>query len=223
MLHVTLATAALAAAAATNALAAVNTYDDRATWEAATTSPLQVETFENDTLGDFVGMKTFSSGLEAGLFNGAVDSYVAAGTSSFGFENTTNPGRKYLAFGRHNINGTAQQGSYSVEFILGASTNAFGFDLSGLQTSNGAGGINVTAFDGIQIAEDFFFASDQEFTAAFYGFVSDQNFDRVRINIPVNIGSADYVAFDDVTFSIPTPGAATLAGIAALAATRRRR
>lgn len=219
--------AALALAALTGAAhASVTSYDNRGDFDLAT--GLQtIETFEASDLGSIAMPAAFGSGLGADLFNGAVSSFIEAGDpDGFGFENTTAGGRKYLRFGENIPGGPDQTGSYSVDFTFGGSVRAFGFDISGFQPSGGADGFNLSLFSGNVLVYDLFVPADVDFTATFFGFTTDTSFDTARVNLPVigSAGAADYVAFDDVTWSaVPTPGAASLLALAGLTAARRRR
>lgn len=205
------------------------TYTDRNSFN-ADAGALSIETFESESLGDLALPTVLDSGLGVAMPVGSVSSYIGAGNpDNYGFENTTLNGRNYLAFGRNvmvpGAPDTPQTGSYSVEYTFGGAINAFGFDISGAEFSFAADGFNVTTFSNGQIAEDFFFPSDQLFSARFYGLVSDQSFDAIRINMPVlgNNGTADYVAFDDVTWGVPTPSALSVLALGALVSARRKR
>lgn len=221
----------IAAASPAVASVAVNFYDTRAAFEGASFN-LAIEDFESESLGDVALPNAFDSGLGVDLTQGAVSNYVDAGDpDGFGFENTVG-NRNYLAFGRNNDipggpTGQPETGSFTVSFTCNdnESFNAFAFDLSGFQAPDGANGFNVTMLDDGQIVHDFFVPSDQSFTPAFYGFTSFDEFNEVRINIPVlNFESAaDFSAFDGVAWGIPTPGATSLLALAALGVTRRRR
>ncbi len=189
-----------------------------------------IETFESELLGDLALPTLFDSGLGLAMPVGGVSSYIGAGDpDGYGMENTTDQGRNYLAFGRNiTVAGAPdmpQTGSYSAEFTFGGQVNAFGFDLSGTEFPFGADGFNVTTFANGQIVDDFFWSSDQIFNARFYGLVTEGSFDTIRINIPVIglSGTADYIAFDDVTWGVPTPSSAALLALGGLAAARRRR
>ncbi len=209
-----------AAFAAPAALGAVDFYDSRAAFDAVITSQA-IETFESESTGDLTPPTLFDSGLTVGLTSGAVSNYIAT-SSPYGFENTTAGGENFLAFGRNPAAGGTETGSYTVQFTFGASVTGFGFDLSGFESP--ADGFNVTILNGGQIVDDFFQPSDQLFGVRFYGFVSDVSFDEFRVNVPVLTGgTADYVAFDDVTWGVPTPGTAALLGLGAIAGVRRRR
>lgn len=219
----------LAVSALPAAAGGLSTYTDRAGF-VADAGTLSIEDFESEQLGDLALPTLFDSGLGVGMPVGSVSSYIGAGDpDSFGFENTTLMGRNYLAFGRNNMvpgaPDTPQTGSYSAEFTFGGAVNAFGFDLSGAEFFFGANGFNVTTFSNGQIGEDFFFPSDQVFGVAFYGLITDASFDAIRINIPVigGSGTADYVAFDDVSWGVPTPSGVSLLALGGLMVTRRRR
>lgn len=223
---------AIAALALSSTLAhagGYTTYTDRNTFNAST-GALSIETFESESLGDLVLPTVLDSGLGVAMPVGSVSSYIGAGNpDSFGFENTTFNGRNYLAFGRNVVVAGApdvpQTGSYSVEYTFAGPVSAFGFDLSGAEFLFAADGFNVTTFSNGQIADDFFFQSDQLFSARFYGLVADQSFDAIRINLPVlgGNGIADYVAFDDVTWGVPSPSALPMLALGGLVASRRKR
>lgn len=203
-------------------------FDNRTDFDNATGAQT-IETFENETLGGIAMPAAFASGLGADLVSGSVSSFIEAGDpDAYGFFNTTAGGRKYLRFGDNIPGGPPETGSYSVEFTFGQTVRAFGFDLSGFQPDVGAGGFNVSLFSNGQLVQDFFLPSDQPFPGVeFYGFALDSGFDAARVNLPVLNGgasSADYVAFDDVTWStVPTPGPFALAACGSLLTARRRR
>lgn len=205
------------------------TYTDRNAFS-MNTGALSIEDFESESLGNVAMPTLFDSGLGVAMPVGGVDSYIGAGDpDNFGFENTTLNGRNYLAFGRNipvaGAPDMPQTGSYSAEFTFGGQVNAFGFDLSGAEFLVSANGFNVSTFNNGQLIDDFFFASDQIFGIRFYGIVADHGFDTIRINLPVigNTGVADYVAFDDVSWGVPSPSAMSLLALGGLVTTRRRR
>jgi hypothetical protein len=223
------ATGALALIASLANAGNYTTYTDRNTFNAGS-GALTIETFESETIGDIALPTVLDSGLGVAMTSGSVSSYIDAGdTFGYGFENTTFEGRKYLAFGRNiTVPGAPdmpETGSYTVEYSFAESVNAFGFDLSGPEFIFAANGFNVTTFSNGQLTDDFFFPTDQFFSVQFYGMVTELDFDAVRINIPVlgSNGTADYVAFDDVTWGVPTPSALSMLALGGLISTRRRR
>lgn len=206
-----------------------STYADRNSFN-ADAGALSIETFESESLGDLALPTILDSGLGVALPSGNVSSYIDAGDpNGNGFENTTFNGRNYLAFGRNIIVPGApdmpQTGSYSAEFTFANTISAFGFDLSGAEFAPSANGFNVTTFENGQIVDDFFYPSNQFFSIEFYGIITANAFDTIRINIPVigNTGIADYVAFDDVTWGVPTPSALSMLALGGLISTRRKR
>lgn len=217
-------------ALASVSLAGTTNFTDRISFN-LNTGAQSIENFESEQLGDLALPVVFDSGLGLAMPVGSVSSYIGAGDpDNFGFENTTTMGRNYLAFGRNvpvaGAPDMPQTGSYSVEFSFNSSISAFGFDLSGAEFPSGANGFNVTTYNNGQIRDDFFFASAQLFGVEFYGLITSDSFDTIRINIPVIgfNGTADYIAFDDVTWgAVPAPSAMSLLVIGGLATTRRRR
>lgn len=203
-------------------------FTDRAQFEAQA-GTLQIEGFEAEPLADLVMPAAFASGLGVRLASGQVTGFIDAGDPfDNAFINTTDGGRKYLAFGRDGVNADGsplyETGSYSVEFALTESSNSFGFDLSGVILQHTAMGFSVTTLDNGQVRDDFFFASDQIFGVRFYGFTTGLSFDTVRIHISADAGIADYAAFDEVSWrAVPSPAGITLLAFGGLAATRRRR
>jgi MYXO-CTERM domain-containing protein len=129
--------------------------------------------------------------------------------------------------GQRQVSVADQTGSYGVEFTFGGQVHGFGFDVSGFQPNFGAGGFNISLFLDGQMVEDFFVFSDQIFgDVRFYGFTRDGRFDTARVFVPVlNFGNneADYLAFDDVTWSVPSPAGLSALALVGLAAARRRR
>jgi len=226
-MKITLATITAITLPASLALAVTTTYTDRAlyTLDAGLS---QVENFESEDLGQFAMPTTFSSGLSADLFNGSVSSLIEAGDpDEYGFQNTTDDGRKYLRMGQRPIGGADETGSYTIQFTTDSAVNSFGFNISGFQPGVGANGFNLTLMNDAQIVDDLFIPSDLSATeVGFFGFINAQgDFNTIRINIPViSNQTADYVAFDDVTWAtIPAPSTASLLALTTLLATRRRR
>jgi len=211
------------------ALAGVTlTYDDRAAFE-LDAGIVQTETFEGETLGQFAMPTTFGSGLAADLTSGAVSSLIEAGDpDSYGFQNTTDGGRKYLRMGHIPIGAGPETGSYTLAFTTQQATNAFGFDISGFQPNSAADGFNITFLNNGQVVDELFVPSDQAFDdVGFYGFFhKSAMYNEIRVNIPVlnQGGIADFAAFDDVTWGVvPAPSTAALFALAGFTASRRRR
>ena len=220
-------TALIAASATLAPLAAASVvieYDTRAEFETDAMGPLAIEDLESEPHADLMLPSTLDSGLAVNLTSGDVTVFVDFQNLN-GFQNTTAKGRNYLAFGR-NIP-PAQTGSFTAAFELTQSSNAFGFDISGIQTQLSSNGFQVTTLADGQIVDDYFVPFEIEIgNAAFYGLISEETFDEVRIHISAfnGSGTADYVAFDEITWGgVPTPGATSLLALSALAATRRRR
>ncbi len=213
-------------------IAGVDLYDNRTDFN-TDAGALNLEDFESEDLGGLMLPAAFDSGLNAEITSGAVSASIEAGDPDFyGFTNTTDGGRKYLRFGQDNpVPGAPdmpETGSYSASFSFAGLNRAFGFDLSGFQPESAANGFNVTTLNDGQIMADFFFPTEDQFgQVEFYGFIFDDAFDEIRINIPVLDSqdfTADYVAFDDVAWgAVPSPSALSILGLAGIAATRRRR
>jgi len=202
-------------------------FDNRTDFD-ANTSGQQIEDFEAEALGLFDMPTNFNSGLASDMTSGFVSSSIEAGDpDGFGFQNTTDGGRKYLRLGRNIPGGIGETGSYTVSFDFGSAVRAFGFDISGFQPNGAAGGFNLSLFSGGQLVEDIFVASDQGgLDVRFFGFLSVGDFDRAHVNIPVLNGDdhvADFVAFDGVTWAVPAPASASMLGLSILCAMRRRR
>lgn len=220
------ASAVVLAAAAAQGVAAPTIYTDRADFDANTTLR-QIETFENETLGNTPLPTAFASGLGASFASGSVSTHIGAGSNDFGFQNTTDNGRKYLAFGGGLFDADGgsidEFGSYSVAFSFGGQTaNAFGFDISGVIFNLTAMGFSVTTLNNGQVMDDFFVPSDQVFGVRFYGMVLESAFDEIRIQISSDGVWADYAAFDDVTWAVPAPSTAGLLALGGALAMRRR-
>lgn len=211
-------------------VAGVDHYDNRADFS-ADAGALNLEDFESEDLGGLMLPAAFDSGLSAGLASGAVTASIEAGDPDFyGFTNTTDGGRKYLRFG-HDIEvpgapDMTETGSYSAALSFAGLNRAFGFDLSGFQPDQAANGFNVTTLNNGQVMSDFFVPSGNLFDqAGFFGFIFDDAFNEIRINIPVLADqTADFVAFDDIAWgAVPSPSALSILGLAGIAASRRRR
>lgn len=219
-------TALAACAAFAHAGPGLTFFDNRTDFD-ANTGAQQIEDFEAESLGLFSMPTIFNSGLAGDLVNGSVSSMIEAGDpDNFGFENSTDGGRKYLRLGRSIPGGTDETGSFTVSFGFGGAVRAFGFDLSGFQPQFAAGGFNLSLFNGGQLVEDIFVPSDQPNSEVrFYGFLSAADFDSASVNIPVlgSNQSADFVAFDGVTWAVPAPAPLSMLALGGLVATRRRR
>jgi hypothetical protein len=208
------------AAFASLASGGTTTFDNRADWAAAAV-PVTTEDFESVSLGALPLPTALGSGLGIRFASGGVQSLIEAGDPrGLGLENTTENGRRYLAFGDH-----GDTGSYSVSFSTAGST-ALGFFISGWQVNNDPGtGFSITLLNNGQIVDDFFQDSDADVgDVTFFGVVSDSVFNEFRMHIGVLVGGgSDFVAFDDVAWNIPAPGASAPLALGALALSRRRR
>jgi len=196
-------------------------YNDRAAWSLASGAGAAQETFEGYLPGVYASPFGFISGLFAGTTNASVQMAVEAGNPNFyGFQNTTPAGAQYLRF----QDGT---GAHSVGLaVFGGGLTAMGLDLSGFQpTANGVGGLTINLYDGaLQLISSDFYPSATDFNAQFVGVTSAIPFAGMELVFaPVGGGTADFVAIDDVTWVVPTPGAAALLGMGGLLAARRRR
>jgi len=127
---------------------------------------------------------------------------------------------------------SSETGSYTVGFSFDSAVEAFGFNISGWQPTTSAGGptggTNIRLLNGGQIVDEFFRLRDVIiFDISFIGLASEAPFDEVRVSIaqllPLPAGTADFVAFDDVAWVVPTPGGASLIALGGLVAVRRRR
>lgn len=208
------------AAFASIATGGTTTFDNRALWAAAA-GTTTTEDFESEALGALPLPTMLDSGLGVRLTSGNVSSLIEAGDPfSRGYFNTTDGGRKYLVFGAN-----TDHGNYSATFSTTGST-AIGFNISGWQPGNDPGtGFSITLLNNGQVVDDFFQASSANYgDITFFGLVSGAVFNEFRMHIGVlDKGVSDFVAFDDVAWNIPAPGASAPLALGALALARRRR
>lgn len=197
------------------ATAAVTTFTDRTTFETAVSGFLVSEGFEGLAPGPVVPPESFASGLEVDVSGGTVAPLIvdADPPPVFGYTNTTPGGANALAF-----EGT---GNYVVSFRVPLG-NAFGFDLSGFQpVTFASGGFTIEFLEDGILVESTFVADVSDFTVEFHGFTTDASFDEVLIEITTDAGTADFAAFDEVTFvssqatAVPTLGTLALGLLAA--------
>jgi len=211
------------------ASAEVDVFDDRGDWLSAVGQPVATEGFEGrDAVGDLGAPSIYETGLGVNLLEGDVLARVEAGDpDGRNLHNTTEVGSQYLRFGNDFI---GDGGFYTVQFLLPTVGNAFGFDISDLESNLSLGNPAVGFFlDGV-IQADLSLDVDAgqpntDEPPIFVGFTTDALFDEVRIIIQPFFNGAsgvDVVAFDEVAF-VPAPGAVTACLVAGLAVARRRR
>lgn len=221
--------AAVVSLAVQPAAAVVTTYTSRAAFESAATGTLTKEGFESSTVGSAFLPHSFPSGLVVDRPSGVVGVSVGR-AASFEFANTTPAGANYLGFAEG-------LGDYTARFDLPASADAFGFDMSGYQgVSFGTGSFaaRLALISGNTTVDSFSVPDATDFSAHFNGFISSVPFDRVDLTIyhlTDSVSTADYAAFDEVTFNstngaVPEPvtaclGAMALSGLALSLARRR--
>ena len=210
------------------ASAAIDTFENRTDWLTALGGPATTETFEDETLGEIASPTAFATGLSGGVGTSTFISIEAGDPDEFGFQNTTFEGRNYLRYGQ-----PGDTGNIAPVFTVPEDVFGLGFDISGwqpLQSAGGpgVGGMNISLRNDGFVVDEIFFFSDGSPLPLFIGVLSDESFDEVRLNITqltdIDGGAiADYVAFDEVAFGVPAPGAAVLLGLGGLSAARRRR
>ncbi len=177
-----------------------------------------IEDFESEAVGSFATPTIFDSGLGVDFADGGVSTYIDF-AENYGFENSTPGGQNYMAFGND-----GDIGNYTVEYTFETSIREFGFEISGFQPSVSDQDLNFVLMANGQILYELSISTPNDFSIQFFGLITNTNFDTVRVTIgELGANDADYVAFDDVTFSVPTPSTAALLALGALATTRRRR
>ena len=184
---------------------ALMTYTDEASFVAAS-GPLALETFESSpTIGDPSGggqaMLTFGS-LTASSTPDALKVFDAP---SFGNMNVTPGGSQYLAVDTD----IADTGAI-VTFTFDQPTFEFGSFVIDVQSSVVTVMVEGEMFE-IPIAGDG--------SVQYFGVVSDMPI----TSISFDMGTDSFNSFDDIRYTIPTPGAAAIMSFAGLMALRRRR
>jgi len=177
-----------------------------------------IEDFESESVGSFATPTIFDSGLGVDFADGGVSTYIDF-ADTYGFENSTPGGRNYMAFGND-----GDTGSYTVEYTFETSIREFGFEISGFQPDTSEQDLNFLLMANGQILYELSISTPDDFALQFFGIITNADFDTVLVTIgELGANDADYVAFDDVTFSVPTPSTAALLALGALTTTRRRR
>ena len=199
-------------------------FDNRLDWQLATGVP-EIETFESESLVSRPLPATLDSGLTFDVIGNVTASiFFNPFQDSNGFVNTTPGGDKVLRFGRN-----GEMGFYSAVFSTSDVMQAFGFNISGWQPTDAAGGptggANITLLNGGQVVDDFFLFVDADIDDVnFIGLANIEGFDEVRFLVAQLPDSfSDDVAFDDVVWVVPAPSSLALLGLGGLAAVRRRR
>ncbi|MEM1184540.1 MAG: hypothetical protein AAGI53_06010 [Planctomycetota bacterium] len=225
--------ATVVAGVAACAGASVTFYDSRADWQASVSDPIVTEGFEGrEGIPALGSPSVFDSGLRVAELTDDVTGRVEAqdgqnpGNNLF---NTTQGGSQFLRFGVFD-----EFGTYTVSFKTPTLSNAFGYDISDWEPGATGGGKAIGLFRDGQLVFDTFFASDQgnglvDLPPIFVGLTSDIAFDEVQIVIPsfstlgpANEDRVDFVAFDEVSFTVPAPAASGVFVLAGIAARRRR-
>ncbi|HPF37957.1 MAG TPA: PEP-CTERM sorting domain-containing protein [Phycisphaerae bacterium] len=225
----TLRTALVVSMFASPLYGATTVFTDQLSWEAFATPQVTRESFESELVGELMSPTTLDSGLSVATSGAAVFMGVDTDDSpanTFGLQNTTFFGHKYLRFGLGSANG-----NYTVGFSTPVQTNAFAFNLSGWQPEIAVvSGLGVRLLDNGVSVSNFFIPSDNYLDNVFFGFHDDVAFDEVRLDIyALPLGNPivlrqDVVAFDDVAWAgVPEPTTLSILGMGALMAFRRRR
>lgn len=189
---------------------------------AAVLPPLQLIDWESEAITDNTFL-TPAPGVDVtianvdGTFN-TVDTVVspidADATAIEGF-NTTAGGENFLRVAPAFVDLDT-----TVTFDFAMPIAAWGAFFTGVQEFDGDLMITFTNGDTDTFTPD----ADPTGGALFFGIVEEgRMIDRVDIVLPNEVLSQDVFGIDDVAFALPTPGAASLLGLAGLAAARRRR
>lgn len=189
-------------------------YTDRTAFQTAAGVATTLETFEDEALGILTLPAAMAgSGLVVDVDSAGITAEIT-NAGGFGY-NTTPGGENYLLF--------TGRGTYVASF--GAPMNAFGFDISGFQDTEGDNGFAAELLLAGSTVETLFISDPGDFGPNFHGLVSDQAFDTVAFTfVPFTDGVADYVGFDDIEFAVvPEPCTLALLGLGVLGAVRRRR
>ena len=208
----------------------LTTFDNRVDWLAATSEPVVTEGFEGrDALGPLDAPSIFATGLGvAATGPAALDSAVESGDPlSVGLQNTTIGGSQYVRFGglQSSPDGNFD---YTIQFLLPQGTSAFGFDISDWEPGliqTGPQGADVTLLNDGGLVIGFSLPSIQADTGllTFVGFTSDTFiFDEVRFTVNETFGP-DVTGVDEVSWVVPSPGAAGLLALSSACVARRRR
>lgn len=206
-----IAAALCAAGAAVSASAQLQVFTDRGAWEAAVGVGIVTQDFDSAPIGTIGDGSTLDLGnLEItrdGSANSADGDLEIADGSAFGNLN----GTTFLA------GETGIEPHEVVDFTFdGASVFAFGADFfspfsgDGIALQVGNETVNIDTIAG--------------FDQGFFGVIATGSFSTISI-----VGTTDAISFqelwslDNLSYAVPTPGAAAVLGLGALAVVRRRR
>jgi hypothetical protein len=207
-----IACAVVTAGIAASAGATVTVYTDRGAWLAAAGGSTGFEDFNSTALQTFADGQTlnFASGLSItrdGSPNGADgDLAISAGTQFGNIDGTT-----------HLDGETGADPHEIVNLNFGTAVFAFGADFSSPFSGDGIG---------LQIGNDLVLVDTiSGFDVGFFGIVSNGAVSDIQIvgNPATDTFQELWQADNFEWTAIPTPGAATMLGLAGLAAARRRR
>jgi hypothetical protein len=194
------------------------TFDDASAFASAA-GTLLVESFETATPSvRIAGVPVITSLLAVSSSVTPIGVQSGANAPSDGFGAFATDGVQYLSAYREGL------GIGTLRFDLAAPTRAFGFDLTDIEVTGGLIGLktDIGGFEGGVLLETVS-GNVNNASRRFFGITQDDPFSTVFVTIT---GIDDAVGIDNIRIAaVPLPAPALLlgAGVAALAAARRRK